>query len=179
MTSKNAAAPRPPAGVSLDDQLDWLRSMWEIRYFEEECHRLFAQGLVRGSTHICQGPAGSTTPSTSPPNRPNLGLAARRAVRVVEVHQRGGGLHARRRCDPRAQHVDLRRLNPQRVDPCNNRLDAGRLKSNRRRLQVALRLRRRLVTPHEAHHRQPQRRLQADRGRLGRQPAPAHEAATR
>jgi TPP-dependent pyruvate/acetoin dehydrogenase alpha subunit len=45
-----------PAGrLSLDDQLDMLRAMVEIRLFEDECHRMFAQGLVRGSTHLCQG----------------------------------------------------------------------------------------------------------------------------
>ena len=42
----------PPA---LDTQLDFLRAMIEIRSFEDECHRMFAQGLVRGSTHLCQG----------------------------------------------------------------------------------------------------------------------------
>jgi TPP-dependent pyruvate/acetoin dehydrogenase alpha subunit len=72
MTTKNAAAPRPPAGVSLDEQLDWLRSMWEIRYFEEECHRLFAQGLVRGSTHLCQGQEG-------------VAVGACRALRVTDT----------------------------------------------------------------------------------------------
>lgn len=35
--------------------LDQLRAMWEIRFFEEECQRLFADGLVGGSTHLCQG----------------------------------------------------------------------------------------------------------------------------
>jgi TPP-dependent pyruvate/acetoin dehydrogenase alpha subunit len=57
MSTKNTTS-RLPAGVPLEQQLDWLRSMWEIRYFEEECHRLFAQGLVRGSTHLCQGQEG-------------------------------------------------------------------------------------------------------------------------
>jgi pyruvate dehydrogenase E1 component alpha subunit len=57
MTTENTTT-RLPAGVPLEEQLDWLRSMWEIRYFEEECHRLFAQGLVRGSTHLCQGQEG-------------------------------------------------------------------------------------------------------------------------
>ena len=57
MSTKNTTS-RLPAGVPLEEQLDWLRSMWEIRYFEEECHRLFAQGLVRGSTHLCQGQEG-------------------------------------------------------------------------------------------------------------------------
>jgi pyruvate dehydrogenase E1 component alpha subunit len=32
-----------------------LRSMLEIRHFEDEIQRLFAQNLVRGSTHLCQG----------------------------------------------------------------------------------------------------------------------------
>jgi TPP-dependent pyruvate/acetoin dehydrogenase alpha subunit len=57
MTTENTTS-RLPAGVPTEEQLDWLRSMWEIRYFEEECHRLFAQGLVRGSTHLCQGQEG-------------------------------------------------------------------------------------------------------------------------
>jgi acetoin:2,6-dichlorophenolindophenol oxidoreductase subunit alpha len=57
MSTKNTTS-RLPAAVPLEEQLDWLRSMWEIRYFEEECHRLFAQGLVRGSTHLCQGQEG-------------------------------------------------------------------------------------------------------------------------
>jgi acetoin:2,6-dichlorophenolindophenol oxidoreductase subunit alpha len=41
--------------VALDEQLDWHRSMLEIREFEEECHRMFARGLVRGSTHLAAG----------------------------------------------------------------------------------------------------------------------------
>jgi TPP-dependent pyruvate/acetoin dehydrogenase alpha subunit len=57
MTTENTTT-RLPAGVPIEEQLGWLRSMWEIRYFEEECHRLFAQGLVRGSTHLCQGQEG-------------------------------------------------------------------------------------------------------------------------
>lgn len=32
-----------------------LRSMHEIRFFEDECQRLFARGEVRGTTHLCQG----------------------------------------------------------------------------------------------------------------------------
>ncbi|HEY8584352.1 MAG TPA: thiamine pyrophosphate-dependent dehydrogenase E1 component subunit alpha [Capillimicrobium sp.] len=41
--------------MPLEEQLDWQKLMLEIRYFEEECHRLFARGLVRGSTHLAQG----------------------------------------------------------------------------------------------------------------------------
>ncbi len=43
------------SAVPLDEQVDYLRAMLEIRHFEEECHRLFAAGLVRGSTHLGQG----------------------------------------------------------------------------------------------------------------------------
>ncbi|ADB49466.1 thiamine pyrophosphate-dependent dehydrogenase E1 component subunit alpha [Conexibacter woesei] len=57
MTTKTEAS-RRPAGVSLEEQLDWLRTMLEIRFFEDHCHRLFARGLVRGSTHLCQGQEG-------------------------------------------------------------------------------------------------------------------------
>lgn len=41
--------------VTTGQQLDWLRAMLEIRFFEDECHRMFARGLVRGSTHLGQG----------------------------------------------------------------------------------------------------------------------------
>jgi len=53
--STEPAASRLATGVPLEQQIDWLRRMHEIRGFEEECHRLFARGLVRGSTHLCQG----------------------------------------------------------------------------------------------------------------------------
>jgi acetoin:2,6-dichlorophenolindophenol oxidoreductase subunit alpha len=43
------------AALPIAEQLDLLRSMIEIRGFEDGCHRLFAQGLIRGSTHLGQG----------------------------------------------------------------------------------------------------------------------------
>jgi len=51
-TPKAAGRPTRP---SIETQLDFLRAMREIRHFEDECHRLFAQGSVRGSTHLGQG----------------------------------------------------------------------------------------------------------------------------
>jgi acetoin:2,6-dichlorophenolindophenol oxidoreductase subunit alpha len=45
-------------GVTVEQELDLLRAMLEIRCFEDECHRMFAQGLVRGSTHLGQGQEG-------------------------------------------------------------------------------------------------------------------------
>jgi pyruvate dehydrogenase E1 component alpha subunit len=41
--------------LGVEERLDFLRRMVEIRNFEDACHRLFAQGLVRGSTHLGQG----------------------------------------------------------------------------------------------------------------------------
>ena len=43
------------AAATVDEQLGMLRSMLEIRFFEDECQRLFARGEVRGSTHLYQG----------------------------------------------------------------------------------------------------------------------------
>jgi len=52
MSTEPATAADVP---SIDEQLGWLRAMREIRAFEDACHRLFAQGVVRGSTHLGQG----------------------------------------------------------------------------------------------------------------------------
>jgi pyruvate dehydrogenase E1 component alpha subunit len=41
--------------ATTETKLEYLRMMYEIRFFEEECQGLFTQGLVRGSTHLCQG----------------------------------------------------------------------------------------------------------------------------
>jgi TPP-dependent pyruvate/acetoin dehydrogenase alpha subunit len=38
-----------------DARLDWLRRMWEIRHFEDKVQELFMEGLVQGTTHLCQG----------------------------------------------------------------------------------------------------------------------------
>jgi TPP-dependent pyruvate/acetoin dehydrogenase alpha subunit len=51
MTSGTASA----RADGVRQQLDWLRAMREIRFFEEEVQRLFTQGLMGGSTHLCQG----------------------------------------------------------------------------------------------------------------------------
>jgi acetoin:2,6-dichlorophenolindophenol oxidoreductase subunit alpha len=52
MTATDFTATETP---SRERRLDYLRAMHEIRVFEDACHRLFAQGVVRGSTHLCQG----------------------------------------------------------------------------------------------------------------------------
>ena len=41
--------------VTADISLGWWRKMVEIRLFEEKVQELFMQGLVQGTTHLCQG----------------------------------------------------------------------------------------------------------------------------
>lgn len=53
--SQETAPSHTPMKAPTEERIDWLRRMLEIRFFEDECHRLFARGLVRGSTHLCQG----------------------------------------------------------------------------------------------------------------------------
>ena len=49
-----------PAGESRlievpDDWRELLSSMWRIRHFEDEVKLMFTRGILRGSTHLCQG----------------------------------------------------------------------------------------------------------------------------
>ena len=46
-----------PSASALDapQLLAWQRRMLEIRFFEEKVQELFMQGLVEGTTHLCQG----------------------------------------------------------------------------------------------------------------------------
>ncbi len=37
------------------DRIDWLRTMIEIRLFEDKVQELFMQGRIQGTTHLCQG----------------------------------------------------------------------------------------------------------------------------
>jgi TPP-dependent pyruvate/acetoin dehydrogenase alpha subunit len=37
------------------DRVDWYRRMLEIRLFEEKVQELFMEGLIQGTTHLCQG----------------------------------------------------------------------------------------------------------------------------
>ena len=55
MTSTDDAPKVDRGPVPTDQLLDFLRSMIEIRLFEDEAQRLFMANLVRGSTHLCSG----------------------------------------------------------------------------------------------------------------------------
>ncbi len=37
------------------DRVSWLRTMLEIRLFEDKVQELFMQGRIQGTTHLCQG----------------------------------------------------------------------------------------------------------------------------
>jgi TPP-dependent pyruvate/acetoin dehydrogenase alpha subunit len=50
-TEPSAAAPQQAA----DERIAWYRRMLEIRAFEERVQELFMDGLVEGTTHLCQG----------------------------------------------------------------------------------------------------------------------------
>lgn len=52
-TSQSASAPPQPPDA--DERVAWYRRMLEIRAFEERVQELFMDGLVEGTTHLCQG----------------------------------------------------------------------------------------------------------------------------
>jgi pyruvate dehydrogenase E1 component alpha subunit len=41
--------------ATTERHLDWYRRMLEIRLFEEKVQELFMEGLIQGTTHLCQG----------------------------------------------------------------------------------------------------------------------------
>jgi TPP-dependent pyruvate/acetoin dehydrogenase alpha subunit len=51
-TAQSAATSLSSAG---DERVAWYRRMLEIRAFEERVQELFMDGLVEGTTHLCQG----------------------------------------------------------------------------------------------------------------------------
>jgi TPP-dependent pyruvate/acetoin dehydrogenase alpha subunit len=54
MTIANSTSP-PARRAALADRAEQLRRMIEIRLVEERIQRLFSEGNVRGSTHLCNG----------------------------------------------------------------------------------------------------------------------------
>jgi hypothetical protein len=118
--------------------------------------RVVGGGRRRGGAHVAA-------------ERSERGAGRGSAVRVVEVDEHRGGRGARGARDPVAQDVDPGRLDPQRVDPDDQCALAVGLERERGRLEVAGRPAGGRVAAHEADHREPQRRLEADRGRAGRE----------
>jgi TPP-dependent pyruvate/acetoin dehydrogenase alpha subunit len=87
-----------------DDWREVLRSMWRIRHFEDEVKAMFARGLLRGSTHLCQGQEavsvgvcsvlqpGDTTTCTYRGHGVVLAMGARLDRSFGELLGRAGGL---------------------------------------------------------------------------------------
>ena len=41
--------------VTLDDVKDWLRTIYEIRFFEEKVYDLLGQNIIKGASHLYAG----------------------------------------------------------------------------------------------------------------------------
>jgi acetoin:2,6-dichlorophenolindophenol oxidoreductase subunit alpha len=50
-----ASAPAQRETIAEDPRVGWYRRMLEIRTFEERVQELFMEGLIQGTTHLCQG----------------------------------------------------------------------------------------------------------------------------
>ena len=48
-------SPKDRRALIKEDPVEQLKRMIEIREFEEICFNLFAEGLIRGTTHLCNG----------------------------------------------------------------------------------------------------------------------------
>src|SRR4030042_1593188 len=41
--------------ITLNDVKDWLRTIYEIRYFEEKVYDLLGQNVIKGASHLYAG----------------------------------------------------------------------------------------------------------------------------
>ena len=41
--------------ITLDEVLDWLRTIYEIRFFEEKVFELLGQNIIKGASHLYAG----------------------------------------------------------------------------------------------------------------------------
>ena len=41
--------------ISLEDVTDWLRTIYEIRFFEEKVFELLGQNIIKGASHLYAG----------------------------------------------------------------------------------------------------------------------------
>src|SRR5512135_3880457 len=47
--------------ITLNDVKDWLRTIYEIRYFEEKVYDLLGQNVIKGASHLYAGQEGVAT----------------------------------------------------------------------------------------------------------------------
>lgn len=80
-----------------DPRLAWYRRMLEIRLFEEKVHELFMEGLIQGTTHLCQGQEAVSVGA----------IAAMRADDVLTNTYRGHGQALARGMAPETAFAEL------------------------------------------------------------------------
>ena len=51
--------------ISLDDAKDWLRTIYEIRFFEEKVFELLGQNIIKGASHLYAGEEAVATGATA------------------------------------------------------------------------------------------------------------------
>jgi pyruvate dehydrogenase E1 component alpha subunit len=83
--------------AQVPDRRDWFRTMLLIRAFEDKVQQLFMQGLVEGTTHLCQGqeavPVGA--------------ISALAPDDYLTITYRGHGHALARGVDPEAAYAEL------------------------------------------------------------------------
>jgi pyruvate dehydrogenase E1 component alpha subunit len=80
-----------------DQHLAWYRRMLEIRLFEEKVQELFMEGLIQGTTHLCQGQEAVSVGA----------IAAMRADDVLTNTYRGHGQALARGMAPETAFAEL------------------------------------------------------------------------
>ena len=94
---KEVKSSEPAAKLSDDDRVGFYRTMAAIREFEEQVHRSYLEGLVHGTTHLCNGQEAICA-----------GVAkALRADDYVSYTYRGHGHCLARGMDPEAAFAEL------------------------------------------------------------------------
>jgi TPP-dependent pyruvate/acetoin dehydrogenase alpha subunit len=79
------------------DRRQWLRTMLLIRYFEDKVQRLFMQGLIPGTTHLCQGQEAVSVGA----------ISALTPADYLTITYRGHGQALARGVDPRSAFAEL------------------------------------------------------------------------
>lgn len=83
--------------VSRSDRREWFRTMLLIRSFEDKVQRLFMQGLIPGTTHLCQGQEAVSVGAVS----------ALASTDYLTITYRGHGQALARGIDPEAAFAEL------------------------------------------------------------------------
>src|SRR5258708_39127416 len=87
------------------DRRQWLRPMLLIRCFEDKVQQLFMQGLIPGTTHLCQGQEAVSVGA----------ISAITSADYLTITYRGHGQALARGVDPEGAFAELMRSEERRV----------------------------------------------------------------